>query len=90
MVPDAGLHLARRREGRRHRGRWLLAALHDGGPVRLSVMIEYECTLTATFGPLDLLCLRLADCSRSHVALMRRFLAFFRRQPDETPSARFM
>ena len=27
------------------------------GPVRLSVMIEYECTLTATFGPLDLLAL---------------------------------
>lgn len=24
------------------------------GPVRLSVMIEYECTLTATFGSLDL------------------------------------
>ena len=62
------------------------------GPVRLSVMIEYECTLTATFGPLDLTCLRclrLADCSRSHVDAAISCI-LFRRQPDETPSARFM
>ena len=65
-------------------------AIVDGGflrlfmmGVRLSVMIEYECTntLTATFGPLGLsTCLR---CLRfvlqiAHVlTLMRRFLAFF-------------
>ena len=78
MVPDAGLRLARRRGGRRHRGRWLLAALHDGGPVRLSVMIEDECTLTATFGPLDLTCVAFVLQIAHHVlTLMRRFLAFF-------------
>ena len=74
-------------------------AIVDGGflrlfmmGVRLSVMIEYECTLTATFGPLDLLALpslRLADCSRSHVDAAISCI-LFRRQPDETPSARFM